>query len=110
MNDNLRNTLLDIYSNQFGNRENDFLKYAFENKIEDYNKILEEFRIIQNDLFQHIWTITSPNKQLSQAELEKISHYYCSNKYDWIDEVGITALKRWLVWMSWHEGILTNPI
>jgi len=100
------NILLDKFSYHFGNKTNDFLEFAQENGFRNPELIIKDLQTIQNDIFNYIWEITSPDKRLKGTELQKISEIYLTGKYKWINEIGIEAINRWLFWMTWHEGIL----
>jgi len=101
-----KNKLLDLFSSSMGNSEYKFVEYAELNNIQNYNTIIEEFKSIQNSLYDYIYKITEPNIQLSATEIENISLQYCTKNYIWINEIGVKAINRWLIWMCWHEGIL----
>jgi hypothetical protein len=101
-----KNKLLDIFSYEFGNRGNDLFQYCLDNGIEHFAYIKAEFDSIQNDLYRYIDKITPHNKQLTPIEIQAKAAEYCKMKYNWINDSGIEALNRWLIWMCWHEGIL----
>jgi hypothetical protein len=84
------------------------IEYSIKNNIVDYQSIIQEFKSIQNGIFNYIWKITEPDKQLSIFEIEKECAAYCFENCSWINEMGLKSLNRWLIWMCWHEGILKN--
>ena len=102
-----KNSLLKVYLSQFGIgklAEN----YAIACNIKNYQECINEFKLIQENIFDYIWKITEPNKQLSAYEIEKICATYCFEHYQWINEIGLKALNSWLIWLCWHEGILAK--
>lgn len=101
-----KNQLLDLFSSSMGNSEYKFMEFAESNDIQNYSTIIEEFKAIQDQIYNYILEITEPNIQLSATEIEKASIGYCTKKYTWINETGIKAINRWLIWMCWHEGML----
>jgi hypothetical protein len=103
-----KNQLLNIYSYHFGNKEKDLFDYGSRNGIKNINDIIDEFSSIQNELFNYFWKRTGPNIQLTDEEIKQQAKEYCNNKYKWINEVGMEALLRWLIWMGWHEGLMKN--
>jgi hypothetical protein len=103
-----KNLLLNIYSYHFNNHEKELIEYSIKNKVLNFQEIIHEFKTIQNNIFNYIWEITEPDKQLSTSEIEQECAMYCFKNYQWINEVGLKALNRWLIWMCWHEGILKD--
>nr|WP_321453186.1 hypothetical protein [uncultured Carboxylicivirga sp.] len=101
-----KNELIDNYSESMGNRESGFIEYATKNGISEYRALIQEFKSIQNQVYDYIYKITEPNKQLTAQEIESISFEFCTSIIDWIDKKGVKAVNRWLIWMCWHEGIL----
>ena len=99
-----KNKLFDLYSNSFGITTK-FDEYCLSENISD-EKLKNEFRTIQESVFTNILDLTHPNIQLSREEIVIISQNYCNEKYSWMDNLAITALNRWLIWMCWHEGVL----
>jgi hypothetical protein len=104
MND--KNELLDKFSAPLGNSENKFIEYAAAHNIIDHMVLIEEFKSVQNQTYDYVYTITEPNLQLSAGQIEKISYNFCKRHFNWINDKGIAAVNRWLIWMCWHEGIL----
>ncbi|MBD8348964.1 hypothetical protein [Dysgonomonas sp. HGC4] len=103
-----KNDLLNLFSTSMGNSEYKLIEYCESNDFKNYSTIIEEFEAIQNDIYDYIFKLTEPNIQLSGVEIEEISFQYCTQKYSWVNEVGVKAINRWLVWMCWHEGIFKN--
>lgn len=103
-----KNTLLALFSSSMGNSEQKFIEYVESNEMENWTVILDEFKLIQSQIYNHIYKITEPNIRLSGTEIENISIEYCSENYTWMNEIGMKAINNWLVWMCWHEGILTK--
>jgi hypothetical protein len=101
-----KNELIDIYSVSMGNAEERFVTFANDKGISDYKSYIDEFKSIQNLLYDYIYKITAPDLKLSAQEIESISYQFCQSNIDWINSKGIKALNRWLIWMCWHEGIL----
>jgi hypothetical protein len=102
-----KNILLKLFLFQFG-IEDVFINYAIKNDIDNYQEIINEFKFIQKNIFDYIWRITEPDKQLSAHEIEIICATFCFESYQWINEIGLKSLNNWLIWMCWHEGILKN--
>ena len=100
------NILLDKFSYHFGNKTNDLLEFAQENGFENPELIIKDLQTIQSDIYNYVWEITSPDKRLTGTEIQIISQKYLTGKYNWINEMGIEAINRWLFWMTWREGIL----
>ena len=101
-----KNLLLDLYSCCFGNHEDVLIEYSIKNNILQYQDVINEFKSIQANIFNYIWKITEPDKQLTSFEIERECAIYCFENHQWINEVGLKALNKWLIWMCWHEGIL----
>ena len=101
-----KNSLLSAFLSTFGIREDIIKDYAINNNIDNYQELVSEFNNIKNSVFDCVWKITEPNKQIFQYEIETICATYCFEHYQWINEVGLKALTGWLLWMCWHEGIL----
>lgn len=101
-----KNQLLDLFSSSMGNSEYKLIEFAKSNNIQNCSTIVEEFKTIQNEIYDYIFKITEPDIQLSATEIEEASVQYCTKTYTWINETGIKAINRWLIWMCWHEGIL----
>ena len=100
-----KNNLLGIFLSQFGVGELAKI-YAEKNEVDNYQDIVDEFKLMQKNIFDYIWDITEPDKQLTSYEIEKICSTYCFEHYQWINELGLKALNNWLLWLCWHEGIL----
>jgi hypothetical protein len=100
-----KNILLNLFLSQFG-IEDVFINYAIKNGIDNYQDIINEFKSIQKNIFDYIWKITEPDKQLTSFEVEEECAMYCFENYQWINEIGLKALNNWLIWMCWHEGII----
>ena len=100
-----KNNLLKVFLSQFGIGE--FAEaYAVKNSLDNYQDIINEFKLMQNNIFDYIWKITESNKQLTTHEIETICATCCFEHYQWINETGLKALNNWLLWLCWHEGIL----
>lgn len=99
-----KNELIDLFSSSMGNTEDKFVEYAVSRKI-DYQNLTAEFKAIQNQVYDYIYQITEPNIQLVASEIEKVSYDYCSKNINRINDKGIKAINRWLIWMCWREGI-----
>jgi len=100
-----KNNLLKFFLSQFG-IGNIAKIYADENRINNYEDVVDEFKQIQKNIFDYIWEISEPDKQFNAHEIEEVSAIYCFEHYQWINKVGLNALNNWLLWMCWHEGIL----
>jgi len=100
-----KNNLLYVFLSQLGIGELAKV-YAEENGIDNYQDAINEFKLMQKNIFDYIWEITEPDKKLSQHEIETTCAVYCFEHYQWINEIGLKALNSWLLWLCWHEGIL----
>ncbi len=103
-----KNDLLEVYSHPMGNRKNEFIAFCKKNKVQEAENYIKEFNKIQEVLYKKINDITPNGGQLSSDKIEEFSFDYCTENYLWIRESGIKALNRWLIWMCWHEGILSK--
>jgi hypothetical protein len=101
-----KNELLNNYSASMGNSEHKFISFAKDNGINNYTVFIDEFKSIQNQVYDYIVKMTEPDLKLSAEEIEAISYKFCASNIEWMNSKGIKALNRWLIWMCWHEGIL----
>ena len=101
-----KNLILNEFSHALGYRETEFLEFTQVYGIKEVSLLVKEFNTIQERVYDHIWEITKPDKKLTVIEIETISEQFLRLHYEWMSQLGITAIHRWLLWMCWHEGIL----
>ena len=101
-----KNLLLNEFFNQFGYNKEHFLEFTDTYEIANVESLIKEFSGIQDKIYDAIWKLTKPDKKLSEKEIKEFSNKYLKENWNWIDQIGIDAVNRYLLWMCWHEGIL----
>lgn len=100
-----KNILLDKFSKIFNVDKENMYEFFVENNLENFNEVLLEFEKIRNDVYSFLWE-TSEKEQLSNKMVDQLSKDFLFKNYSWINETGFNALKNYIFWISWHEGIL----
>ena len=100
-----KNLLLQKFVKDFGLDTEGFIVFCNKNGIDEPNVLVEEFKSMQNQIYDKIWEITEPDLQLDSKEILKISNDYLVCNFEWIDQNGIKVLNNWLMYMCWHDGI-----
>ncbi len=102
-----KNDLLQQFSKIFKIDQENMSDYFSENALENYEEISSEFEEMRNEVYSFLWN-ASEKELLSQDEIEQRSKEFLMNKYTWLNEVGFDALKNYIFWISWHDGIMKN--
>jgi hypothetical protein len=102
-----KNILLDKFSKIFKIDKENMSVYFSENKWDNFEEISSEFEEMRNEVYSFLWD-ASEKETLSQDEIEQRSKEFLMNKYTWLNEVGFDALKNYIFWISWHDGIMKN--
>jgi hypothetical protein len=100
-----KNEYLEIFSCAGLNRKLELVELCKKEGRNDATQIIVEFKKIQVEIFNHLWTITEPDSRLSQTEIEKEVENYCNKYFYWINKKGTKAITDWILWMCWHEGL-----
>ena len=95
-----------MFLNQFGYREIHFLAFTKTYKITNVKALTKEFKEIQEKVYDAVFEYTNTDQELSQIEIKEFSENYLKENWNWIDQIGMDAINRWLIWMRWHGGIL----
>lgn len=106
MENSIKNTMFRIYMEKFGFNNDAVIAYAAENSINDYEKLLKEFSVVENKVIDNMWEISKPNKQLTPEEIRSATFLFCSDNFSWLDEESSSSLNSRVMYISWHEGIL----
>jgi len=102
-----KNKILKKFSSTFSIDGEKMKSYFEDNNLENFDEILKEFEDMRTDTFNIIWN-KSEHSQFTSKEIENLSEKYLKENHFWIDEEGIKTVNNYLLWMSWHEGILKN--
>lgn len=94
-----------ISMEKFGMNNEAVIAYALKNNIEDYKELMEIFRDIRSKTLDNLWK-TSIDKQLTANEISTILKLYCVKNATWLNDDSFKSLLHWLMYMSWHDGIL----
>lgn len=107
MNDITKNIMFGISMEKFGMNNEAVIAYALKNNIKDYVKFVKIFDSIRSKTLDNLWKL-STNKQLTAIEIETVSKLYCAENAIWLNEDNFKSLLHWLMYMSWHDGLLKD--
>lgn len=100
-----KNIMLDKFSHSISNDESSLKQYCEVCDIPGHIQYAQEFRLMQKDLIEHVRSKVEEDDLFSPDELAELCSEFCRKRYLWIDNVGIHALNRWLVYTCRSEGI-----
>ncbi len=103
-----KNFLLDQYSHSGGNNAIALKRYCESNDIQNFLLLTLEFESMQKYLWEHISELSVEEERFTPDELASITAEYCNRKFNWINQMGIHAMNRWVVSRCWKQGILTD--
>jgi len=97
------NTAIEAYSDFWGNRLDRLQEYcrrcSYEGSMDD---LVERIRGIQLAIFRTV----SDKKRATYEEIEEIAREYVNSEASEVNENGVKALLKWVVWTAWREGYL----
>ncbi|MDO3426703.1 hypothetical protein QWT87_17620 [Chryseobacterium sp. APV1] len=100
-----KNIILEKFSSTFFIEGEKMKNYFIINNLENFDEVLTEFEDMRKKAFDIIWE-KSEHTKLTSKEVENLSEKYLKENYPWINIKGIKAVNNYLIWLSWHEGII----
>jgi hypothetical protein len=103
------NAAITAYSHSGGNC-NEALRPLCHSDKSAAAKLAALINELQGDIFDLVWS-RSEAGALSAAQIEQIASAYLAEKKPEleIDDIGVSGLMRYIIWMAWHEGCLRHP-
>lgn len=101
------NAAIEAYSHSMGNRIEELAEYCADHGVTEREaEIMAAIDRLQSGVLELISARAQAGGPLAGPEIEALTIEHCRAHAPEIDEAGVRALLRWIVWMAWHEGCM----
>ena len=99
--------MLEHYSKSGGNRLESLRSYCDEAQYKDVYGFARRVDGVQGSLWGLVLGRMG-QETVTETELQQITETFVLQNARWVNERGVAALMRWLVWMARHEGLVSG--